>query len=171
MMPGLGPGICRVPRSRHVIGMQKPKRELSPAALPPALIYATALTCGVLAALALQVYLRRAGFDFASLWENFFSSATRDLRTAGPWWGIAGLAFITSGITAAALSRLPPPWHRFRLLRWVAGAVIVVLLAEIGHPAAGHEGLGPGVNVAAGLAALGVAAVMALLGAYVAVRR
>jgi hypothetical protein len=151
--------------------MQKPKRELSPAALPLALIYATALTCGVLAALALQAYLSRAGFDLASPWENFFSSGTRDLRTTGPWWAIAGLAFITSGITAAALSRLPPPWHRFRLLRWAAGAAIVVLLAEVGHPHAAPAGVGAGVNVAVGLAALGVAAVMALLGAHVAVRR
>ena len=151
--------------------MQRPKRELSPTALPPALIYATALTCGVLAALALEVYLTGAGFGLASLWENFFSSGTRDLRTTGPWWGIAGLAFVAGGITAAALSRLPPPWQRFRLLRWVVGAAIVLALAQIGHPSAAPEAVGASVNVAMNLVALVVAAVMALLGAYVAVRR
>jgi hypothetical protein len=170
-MPGPGPGIRCVPALAGILGMQKPKRELSSVAPPPALIYATALTCGVLAALALQVYLSRAGFDLASLWENVFSSGTRELRTAGPWWGMAGLAFVTSGMTAAALSRLALPWHRFRLLRWAAGAVIVFLLADIGHPVAAPEGVGAGANVAIRVAALGVAAVMALLGAYVAVRR
>jgi hypothetical protein len=42
-----------------LIGMQRPKREPSSAALPPAVIYATALTCGVFAALALEVYLAK----------------------------------------------------------------------------------------------------------------
>src|SRR5262249_18094293 len=145
------------------------KRELSSAALPPALIYAAALTCGVLAALALEIYLTSAGFDLAR--ENFLSSGTRDLRTTGPWWGIAGLAFVAGGITAAALSRLPPPWHRFRLLRWIAAIVMVLLLEDIPHSAGGTEGVAAGANLAVRLAALGVAAVMALAGAYVAVRR
>jgi hypothetical protein len=151
--------------------MQSPKRELSSAALPPALIYATALTCGVLAALALEIYLTGAGFDLANLWENFLSSGTRDLRTAGPWWGIAALAFVAGGITAAALSRLPPPWHRYRLMRWVAAAIIVLLLEDITHSAGGPEAVAAGVNLAVRLVALCVAALMALLGAYVAVRR
>jgi len=171
-MPGPAPGIrCTPWRFAALTGMQRPKRELSPTALPPALIYATAVTCGVLAALALEIYLTGAGFDLASLWENFFSSGTRDLRTTGPWWGIAGLAFVASGIMAAALSRLPPPWHRFRLLRWVVAAVIVLLIEDITHSAGGTEGVAAGVNVAVRLAALGVAAAMALAGAYVAVRR
>ena len=44
--------------------MQTPRRDL-PALieLPRGLIYTSALTCGVLAALALQIYLSRAGFD------------------------------------------------------------------------------------------------------------
>src|SRR5260370_11366349 len=111
--------------------MQSPKRDAFSAPLPPALIYAAALTCGVLAALALEIYLTGAGFDPANLWENFLSSGTRDLRTAGPWWGIAALAFIVSGITAAALSRFPPPWHRYRPLRWGAAGVILVLVEHI----------------------------------------
>jgi hypothetical protein len=72
---------------------------------------------------------------------------------------------------AAALTRLPPPWHRFRLLRWVVAAVIVLLIEDITHSAGGTEGVAAGVNVAVRLAALGVAAAMALAGAYVAVRR
>jgi hypothetical protein len=115
--------------------------------------------------------LTGAGFDLANLWENFLSSGTHDLRTAGPWWGIAALAFVAGGITAAALSRLPPPWHRYRLMRWVAAAVIVLLLEDITHSAGGPEAVAAAVNVAVRLVALCVAALMALLGAYVAVRR
>src|SRR5258707_14044116 len=119
----LMPGPARAFAASELSGMvrmQSPKREVAPLAQAPALIYAVALTCGVLASLALQVYLRGAGFDLASLWENMFATGTRQLRTAGPWWAIAGLAFLTAGIAAAALSRLPLPRRPFRLLRWAA---------------------------------------------------
>ena len=148
--------------------MQSPRRDLSSIALPPALIYATALTCGVLAALAVENYLAGAGFDLASMWRE---GTARELRTPGPWWAVAGIAFAASWVTAAALSRFPPPWRQLRPLRWVAGAALVLLLAQVGHPSAAPEGVGPGVHLAANLAALVIAAGMGLLGAYVAVRR
>jgi hypothetical protein len=151
--------------------MQTTKPDLSPFALPRGLIYTTALTCGVLAALALQINLSRAGFDLVGLWANMFSTKAMQLRTAGPWWAIAGLAFVVSGATAAALSRLPLPWRRFRLLRWALGTVIVFVLADIGHSATAPEGTGAGANVAASLGALGIAALMAMFGAYFTVRR
>jgi len=151
--------------------MQSPRRDLSSIALPPALIYATALTCGVLAALAVEIYLAGAGFDLASMWREGTFGGARELRTTGPWWAVAGIAFAASWVTAAALSRFPPPWRRLRPLRWGAGAALVLLLAQVGHPSAAPEGVGPGVHLAANLAALVIAAVMGLLGAYVAVRR
>jgi len=151
--------------------MQPPRRELSSTALPRGLIYTTALTCGVLAALALQIYLERAGFDLVAFWSNLISAKTLQLRTAGPWWATAGLAFIVSGATAAALSRLPLPWRRFRLLRWLAGGAIVFVLGHVGHMAATPEGVSAGANVAASLGALALAALMSLLGAYFTVRR
>ena len=151
--------------------MQKTKPDLSPIALPRGLIYTTALTCGVLAALALQIYLTRSGFDLVGLWANVFSTKAMQLRTAGPWWAIAGVAFVVSGATAAVLSRLSLPWRRFRLLRWVLGAALVFALADIGHSATVPEGIGAGPNVAASIGALAIAALMAMFGAYFTVRR
>ena len=150
--------------------MHTPKRDTSAVALPPALIFTTALTCGVLAALALQIYLSQAGFDFAALWQNLLGAGARQLRTTGPWWAIAGLAFLTGGIVAAALSRLPAPWRRHRPLRWTAGALLVLLLAHIGHSDT-VDTVGPGANVAVALAALVTAALFAAFGAYLAMRR
>src|SRR5271166_185695 len=151
--------------------MRNGKRELSGAPLPVTLVYGTALTCGVLAAIAVQIQLSRAGFDFISLWQNLFSSRAMQLRTAGPWWAIAGMAFIVSGAVAAALSRVTLPWRRLRLLRWAAGAVVVFLLADIGHHAAALPPAGAAANTAASLAVLMIAALMALCGAYFTVRR
>jgi hypothetical protein len=151
--------------------MRRSKREIFEVPLPTTLVYTTALTCGVLAAIAVQIQLNRAGFDLISLWQNLFSARAMQLRTAGPWWAIAGFAFIVSGITAAALSRLSLPWRRFRLLRWVMGAVIVFVLADIGHHSAGLERVSANASAIASLGALAVAALMALCGAYLTVRR
>jgi len=145
--------------------MPMPKPERPAGRLPPALIFTTALTCGVLAVLALQIYLSRAGFDLAALWENVLANA-RQLRTTGPWWATAGLAFAIGGAVAAALTRSRLPFRRLRLLRWTAGAILVLVLADIGHSAsASAPDAGTGVTVAARLAGLGLATVMAALGA------
>jgi len=44
--------------------------------LPPVLVYAAALTAGVLSAIALQIYLARAGYGVAPLWERLSSTRT-----------------------------------------------------------------------------------------------
>jgi hypothetical protein len=144
----------------------QPQHSLPPGELPRPLIYATALTCGVLAAMALEIELQRIGLDLVSLGQTLFSGGAMQLRAAGPWWAIAGLAFIVGGATAAALARLPLPWRRFRLLRWAAGAGIVFVLADIGHSAADPGAAGVAARLVASLAALALAALMAMLGAY-----
>jgi len=139
--------------------------------LPHTLIYLTALTCGVLAALALLIYLDQAGYGLIGLWGNLFSSEALQLRTAGPWSATAGLAFVVSGATAAALARLPLPWSQFRVFRWATATVILFVLAHVGHLAAAPADVSAGANLAATLAALGLAAVMAGFGAYFTVPR
>src|SRR5712691_13225348 len=134
--------------------MQNPKRELPEIALPRSLIF------GVLAALVVQIQLSRAGMDVTGLLQNPSST----LRMAGPWWAIAGSAFIVGGAVAAALSRFPPPWRSFRLLRWILGGIIVFALAHVGHAGAAIVETGPGMRVGASLAALCVAVLMAMFG-------
>jgi len=151
--------------------MANGKRLALKTPLSPILVYATAVTCGVLAAIALQIELARAGYDLLSLGQNLSSLRELELRAAGPWWAIAGLAFIVGGITGGALSRLPLPWHRYRLLRWTAGAALVYFLANAGHDAADLAPQGAGATVLASLGGLAIAVVMALLGAYLTVKR
>ncbi len=148
--------------------MQTPNRALSGIELPRVLIYAVALTCGVLTALAVQICLSRAGYDPVAKWQDLFAAKGLQLRAAGPWWAIAGAAFIASGASAAALSRLPLPWRRLRALRWTLAAASVFGLAHIGHWAAAlpNASTPAGASVAASLAVLFIAALMSLLGAY-----
>jgi hypothetical protein len=139
--------------------------------MPATLVYGTALTCGVLAAMAVQIQLSRSGFDFLELWHNLFSGGAMQLRTAGPWWAMAGVAFVVSGAVAVALSRVAPPWHRLRLLRWLAGAVVVLLLADIGHQASALPPAEAAAQTSVSLAVLVIAAIMSLCGAYFTARR
>ena len=88
-MPGFNPGIIVFePSLPSIVGMQGSERAYGKRS--HMLIYAGAVTCGVLAALALQIYLSGAGFDLGALWENLLSAKARQLRTTGPWWAIAG---------------------------------------------------------------------------------
>ena len=84
---------------------------------------------------------------------------------------MGGAAFLTGAVVVAALSRLPWPWHRFRLLRWLLGAVAVAALAEAGHIASTLETPPGGSHVAITLVALFAAAMMSLFGGYFAVKR
>jgi hypothetical protein len=151
--------------------MSKSKRDVSESPLPATLVYSTALTCAAIAGIAVQIELSRAGFDLVGVWEPRFFAQAMQLRTTGPWWAIAGAGFAVSGTIAAALSRLPLPWRRFRVLRWVLGTAIVALLADIGHHSAGLPGGNMAGETLNGLAGLALAALMGIAGAYLTVRR
>jgi hypothetical protein len=146
-------------------------RELPRTELPPALVYVTGMCCGVLAATAVQILLGRSGIELVDLWRNILSAQALQIRSAGAWWLMVGSAFLVSAVVGAALSRLPLPWLRFRLLRWLLGTAIVFALAEAGHIASAVGGHGGGAHAAVTLATLGAASLVALFGAYFAIKR
>jgi hypothetical protein len=151
--------------------MQNDIKELPRTGLPRALIYVTAITCGVLAAMVIQILLAHSGIELAGAWRALLSTQALQTRAAGAWWLMAGAAFLTGALVAGALSRLPLPWRRLRLLRWVMGAAVVYALAEAGHLATLAPGQSAPAHAAASLAALGAVALMAQFGAYFSVKR
>ena len=151
--------------------MNGPIRELPHTDLPRILTVATGVTCGVLAAMAALIMLSGAGIELAGVWRELLAAKGLQLRAAGAWWLMAASAFLVGAAVTGALSRLPLPWHRFRLLRWAAGAALVFGLAQVGHAAALTSGSSTAIHTAATFAALCAAALMALFGAYFAVKR
>jgi hypothetical protein len=151
--------------------METPIRELPRTDVPRPLIYATSLTCGVMAAMAVQILLSSKGIQLTGVWRNLLSPQALQVRSAGAWWLMAGSAFLVSSAVAASLSRLPLPWSAFRTARWFAAGLLVFGLAEIGHIAMAATSRSSGAQVAVSLAALGAAGLMALFGAYFAARR
>jgi hypothetical protein len=151
--------------------MQNAIKEPPRTRLGRPLIYVTAMTCGVLAAMATQILLARSGVELAGAWRSLLTTQALQTRAAGAWWLMAGAAFLTGAIVAGALSRLPLPWRRLRLVRWVLGAAIVYALAEAGHVAPLAPGQSVPAHAAASLAALCAAALVAQFGAYFSVKR
>ena len=135
--------------------------------LSRALVYVTSMTCGVLAAMATEILLRRTGVEIADTWHSIASGQSLQMRAVSIFWLMIGSSFVVSAVVAAALSRLPPPWLRLRTLRWLASAGLVFALAEVGHIAAitaGHS------HTAMSMLALVAAALVAMFGAYFATR-
>jgi len=145
--------------------------ELPRTELPPVLVYVTGMCCGVLGAMAVQIMLARSGIELVDLWRNILTAQALQIRSAGAWWLMIGAAFLVSAVVVAALSRLPLPWLRFRLLRWILGTAIVFALGEAGHIASTAGGHGGGAQTLMTLASLGAAALVALFGAYFAIKR
>ena len=138
--------------------------------LSRALVYVTSMTCGVLAAIATEILLRRTGVEIADTWRSIASGQSVQMRAVSVFWLMIGSSFVVSAVVAAALSRLPPPWLRLRTLRWLASAVLVFALAEVGHIAAITAGHGGGAHTAMSMLALVAVALVALFGAYFATR-
>ena len=151
--------------------MISPIRELPRTDVPRPLVYVTGMTAGVIAAMVVQIMLGRNGVELSGLWRNLFTAQALQLRSAGAWWLMEGAAFLAGAVVVAALSRLPWPWHRLRGLRWIIGIALVFALGEVGHIASTLESHGGGVHLAVTLAALCAAALIALFGAYFAVKR
>ena len=138
--------------------------------LSRALVYVTSMTCGVLAAMATEILLRRTGVEIADTWHSIASGQSLQMRAVSIFWLMIGSSFVVSAVVAAALSRLPPPWLRLRTLRWLASAGLVFALAEVGHIAAITAGHGGGAHTAMSMLALVAAALVAMFGAYFATR-
>ena len=169
-MPGFNPGIIvSAPSLPSIVGM--PGSEPRHGKRSRVLVYAGAVTCGVLAALALQIYLSAAGFDLGALWEDLMAAR------AAVAYHRAVVGDCGDGVRREwrdCRRPVPPPLPVASFSPPAVG-----LGSRDRSPARacrpfrrGRDGvLGPGANVAVRLAAFGLAGLTAMLGAYLAVRR
>jgi hypothetical protein len=121
---------------------------------PRRLILAGAMISGVLLALAVHMLGARFGLDLGGLWR----SGTREFMPAGAavaWWLIA----------SAASGQIPQRMRQFLI------AVGVLVLAGAGQAASAPSPIPTISGVLAGLAALGLGALMAFCGAHFALRK
>lgn len=135
---------------------------------PRILTFGSALTCGLLIALALHILLIDTGWGLGSVWRGSNPSPTAGLHAAIAWWVIAAGAFVGSW-AIGKIWRLRI-WRRSQQLRRLSGLILVIGLAVAGHAAGPPAANGAGITLTVNFAAASLGVVMAFLGAYLAVR-
>jgi hypothetical protein len=136
---------------------------------PRRLILAGAMISGVLLALAVHMLGARYGLDLGGLWRF----DTREFMPAGAaiaWWLIATVGFCGGYFTANLLNSAVSGQIRQRMRQFLI-AVGVSILAGAGQAASAPSPIPTISGVLAGLAALGLGAVMAFCGAHFALRK
>jgi hypothetical protein len=135
---------------------------------PRRLIFATAVTSGVLLALAVHTIGQRFGLDLGALWRS--ESGGIPASAALAWWLVALVAFI-SGHTAAMLMERAAAGEIPPLLRQFLIVIVVLVLAAAGQAATGPSAIPTISGVISGLIALGLGGAMAFCGARFALYR
>lgn len=137
-------------------------------AYPRKIVFATAIGCGVLLALAVHMIGTSLGLGLVRLWTTPPGTVV-SATTAIAWWTIAIVGFSGGYITGLLMSpstagRVP------ELLRRILLATFVIILAAAGLAGSGPQ-TGPGfANVLAGLSALVLGTGMAFCGVHFATR-
>lgn len=138
--------------------------------LPRVFVFGCALTCGVLSALAVSIFLRGAGLDLASAWHDLFPSSGDRLASALAWWLIGASGF-AAGFIAVSLVRASAGGSAGgRLLQWGAAIAFVCALTAVGHAGAASPVVAPGARALASLAALLVGAFGSICGVRLALQ-
>jgi hypothetical protein len=137
----------------------------------PAPAFLGALTCGVLGGLTAQILLQWRGIEIGTMWLMATSGGSLNGRVALSWWIIPGTALLIAMATGALMSGTALKGRSTRLLRWILGALLVYGLAEVGHGAEAPANVPAGIHLLSSFTALCLATVMAMLGAFFAIRR
>ena len=134
-----------------------------------ALIYTTALTCGLFLALAVHIGLTAAGIGLAGAAIEVFLSGKDQINTALAWWAI-GIAGCSGSLAAIFFTRrLNRPG--LRVVRLTLALAFIGLLAVAGRKAAVPPGSQAALTTAVNLAAMTLGGFMAFFAAHFAARR
>jgi hypothetical protein len=135
---------------------------------PSRLIVAGAAISGVLLALAVHMLGARFGLDLGGLWRSDTSDMPAGAALA--WWLIATVGFCGGYFTATLMHSAASGQIPLRMRQFLIG-VGVLVLAGAGQAASGPSSIPTAAGFLAGLAALGLGALMAFCGAHFALRK
>jgi hypothetical protein len=134
-------------------------------------IFATAMTGGILLALAAQLLSGRFGIGVASGWQNLSPGDALAMRSALGWWLVVGTGFFGSflvGLLAQGVSGgRPPP----RKLQGLAAAVFFLTLAGVPFLASPGPASSMPITFSANLAVFVAGTVTAFCGSWFALHR
>ena len=126
-------------------------------------IFATAMTSGVLLALAAHIVAGRLGIGLTSVWQDLFPTDANAVRSALGWWMIAGAGFAGSFLAGLLAQDLSGGQRR---LRWLAGTLFFLLLAGVPYLAAAVPAPNLSFALGANLAVFALATLTAFCGSW-----
>jgi hypothetical protein len=134
-------------------------------------VFATAMTSGVLLALAAHLLAGHLGAGLTSVWQDLFPTDAHAVRSAFGWWLIAG-AGLAGSFLAGLLAQDGPDGGSARR-RWRRGIGVLAFLLLAAAPFAAAAPAPPALALALGanLAALALALVTAFCGSWFALPR
>lgn len=130
--------------------------------------YATAIACGVFAALAVHILLTVFGLGLDQVLRDAAGASARQFVSAIAWWAIAGAGFVGgwgTGVYLIAAARERAFVYRLAQRFLIA---LVFAVATIGGVMSKSGNVGGTVDVIAGLTALGLGLICAFCGARLA---
>ena len=130
--------------------------------------YAAAIACGVFAALSVHIALTVFGLGLDTVLRDARAGHTQQFISALAWWAIGGAGFAGGWATGAYL--IAAAREREFLFRLAQRFLIAVVfaVATAGGVMSKSGNLGGTIDVAAGLAALGLGLICAFCGARLA---
>ena len=132
-------------------------------------IFATAMTSGMLLALAAHLLSGRFGIALTSVLLDLFPTDANALRAAFGWWSIAGAGL--AGSFLAGLLAQDGGKGRRRRLRWATGVLVFLLLAGAPYLASGQPAPNLPLQLGADLAAVALGLLTAFCGCWFALPR
>lgn len=140
-----------------------------PAYFSQTIVLAASILFGVLLALGIHIIIQRFNLNLGDLWRTDVPELI-PARAALAWWLIAAAAFLAGFICASLMQSAVSGQVSLRLRQFLV-VVGVIMLAAAGQAAAAPSAIPTLSGVLAGLAALGLGAVMSFCGAKFALRR
>jgi len=140
----------------------------TPAPFSRHIVFAGAVLFGVLLALGIHIIIQRFNLNLGDLWKSDVPELI-PARAALAWWLIAAVAFL-AGYIAATLMHQPATGQIPRRIRQFLIVVGVIMLAAAGQAASAPSPIPTMSGFVAGLAALGLGAIMSFCGAHFALR-
>jgi MFS-type transporter involved in bile tolerance (Atg22 family) len=133
-------------------------------------IFATAMTSGMLLALAALVVSGRLGISLTSVWRDLFPTDANAVRSALGWWMIAGAGFLGSFLAGLLVQDLGGR-NRRRGLRRLTVALFFILLAGVPYLAAAAPAPNLPFALGANLAGFALGTLTAFCGSWFALPR
>jgi hypothetical protein len=133
-------------------------------------IFATAMTSGLLLALAALMVSGRLGIGLTSVWRDVFPTDANAVRSALGWWMIAGAGFIGSFLTGVLVQDVGGR-NRRRGLRRLTVALFFLLLAGVPYLAAASPAPNLPFALGANLTGFALATLTAFCGSWFALPR